>query len=290
MTLTSFAQRCGAPTRATDRGPIACSPRPRRAWNLFEPLVAERLARAALEADPSAEASYLLGEALSDQNRADEAFVAFRAARELPGTDRVRAAAAMGESSVLYHQLGRFSDAQRVLREAQEQVTDVDARRILDGALLAKESRPNIDPDELSQLAPSAALRGMIEYAARGQIVLAIRIGRERLETASEWNEEFPTIEMLLRLTTVWALALGGWVYEAQTEAEAAYAAAVHERAEYPRVAWSLARAASSTWCVACLDARDTSVVESAAVFDAADRGLLRPTRAYLCMAAGNRG
>ena len=62
----------------------------RRAMESWDPTVAERLARAALDAGPEMEASYILGEALSEQNRSPEALEALRAARQLPGPDLIR--------------------------------------------------------------------------------------------------------------------------------------------------------------------------------------------------------
>ena len=47
-----------------------------------------------VEAGPEMEAAYVLGAALSDQNRAEDALEAFRQARMLAGPDRLRAAIA----------------------------------------------------------------------------------------------------------------------------------------------------------------------------------------------------
>ena len=58
----------------------------RRAMESWEPVVAERLARAALESGPEIEAAYILGESLSEQNRALEAVDALRSAAAPPRT------------------------------------------------------------------------------------------------------------------------------------------------------------------------------------------------------------
>ena len=108
-----------------------------RALRLWEPVVAERLARAALDSGAEMEAAYLLGAALSDQNRSDEALDAFRAARSMTGSDRMRAQVATDEAGVLSHQLGRLADAERVLSDTLEQVKDPDARAILEGGRAA---------------------------------------------------------------------------------------------------------------------------------------------------------
>ena len=107
----------------------------RRALSSWEPSVAERLARrATLDAGAEIEASYVLGEALSEQNRAREAFAVLDTARTLPGPDVVRAGAAAGAAGVLSHQLGDLDGAEAVLQQTLEQISDPDARAILEGA------------------------------------------------------------------------------------------------------------------------------------------------------------
>ena len=150
------------------------------------------------------EAAYLLGAALSDQNRSDEALDAFRAARSMPGSDRIRAPVATDEAGVLSHQLGRLADAERVLSETLEQVSDPDARAILEGgraAIVVSGGHATTgDPEHLAGAVPTAALAAVIEYAAAGRLDVAVRIASERLATASQWTAEFPTVELYFHL------------------------------------------------------------------------------------------
>ncbi len=143
----------------------------------WEPIVAERLARAALDAGPEMEASYILGEALSEQNRSPEALEALRAARQLPGPDLLRAAAAAGEAGVLSHQLGRLEEAELVLSETLEVIKDPDARAILEGGraamLVSRGAATSVGPEALESSAPTAALAVVLEHTAAGRFWLA---------------------------------------------------------------------------------------------------------------------
>ena len=76
--LSCSASRCGGSRPATAVTRRSSGTRRRRAMESWDPTVAERLARAALDAGPEMEASYILGEALSEQNRAPEALEALR--------------------------------------------------------------------------------------------------------------------------------------------------------------------------------------------------------------------
>jgi len=259
-----------------------------RALHLWEPVVAERLARVALDAGPEVEATYLLGAALGDQNRAEDALDAFRAARRLAGADRLRAAIAVDEAGVLSHQLGRPSDAERVLNETLEEVSDPDARAILEGGraviVVSRGYATSGDVNPATTTVPTAALAAVIENAMAGRFDAALRIASERLATASEWTDEFPAIELFLRLTQTWALLLCGEVADAQARADAGYSTALDERADFPRVTWSFVRGV--ILAVRGLSTRATRALrEAAGGFDVADRGFLRPTHTYLAMA-----
>jgi tetratricopeptide (TPR) repeat protein len=264
-----------------------------RALRLWEPAVAERLARAALDSGPEIEAALLLGAALSDQNRADEALAAFRLARSLPGPDRLRASAATSEAGVLSHQLGRLPDAEQILRDTLEQVTDAHARATLEGgraAIVVSGGFPmSGTPGTHTSAVPTAALAALIENATAGQLDRAVLIATDQLATASEWTAEFPTIELYLHLAQTWALTLSGGLSDAQARADAAYAAAVEEHAAFPRLTWSFVR--GMIFVARGLPHSATRALrEAAAGFEVADRGFLRPTHTYLAMAAALAG
>ena len=287
------ASRCGASKPATAPGPSRCA-RPRgRALRLWEPVVAERLARAALEAGPEIEAAYVLGAALSDQNRAEDALDAFREARKLAGPDRLRAAIAADEAGVLSHQLGRLADAERVLSETLEQVRDPGARAVLEGgrAAIVVSSGHGMhgEPDAVTSVVPTAALAALIESATAGRLERAVAIAAEHLATAPQWTEEFPTIELYFHLARSWALILSGELGDAQVHAEVGYATALEENAEFPRGTWSFVRGVIHV-ARGRPHSATRALQEAASAFEIADRGFLRPSCTFLAMAAALEG
>ena len=265
----------------------------RRAWALWSAPVAERLARAALESGPELEAGYLLGEALSDQARPEEALQAWRAVEDLPGPDRVRAALVMGQASTLNYQLARPAEAVAVLQRAAAGVEDPRARQRIDAALrLFGATTPGStseDPELDAGAAPTAVLAATLEKTAAGQLDAAIRLSDEAMAGAAVWSEEFPSVVLFLRLARAWARLLSGQVLEVGAEADVQYAAAVMERTDYPRVSWCLVRGVA-----ALLRGRPESaagaVREGVAVARSDDRGWHRPMQTYLAMAAALRG
>jgi DNA-binding CsgD family transcriptional regulator len=265
----------------------------RRAMESWEPVVAERLARAALDSGPEIEASYVLGEALSEQNRGLEALEVLRAARQLPGPDLVRAAAVAAEAGVLSHQLGQLEEAELVLSETLQTVRDPAARSILEGGRAAMRislgGAPATEVESLASAAPTAVLAAVLEHTAAGHLELAVQLASERLATASQWVASFPTIDLYLDLARVRALLLSGEIAEAEQHGEAAYDAAVSEGVDFPRGIWSFARGV--TFLLRGLPRLAVPVLrETAAVFRNADRGFLRPTLAYLAMASALAG
>jgi len=279
---------------AGDRGhPRQFGAAARRAMESWEPVVAERLARAALETGPEIEAAYLLGESLSEQNRSQEAAEALRSARSLPGPDLIRAAAAAGEVGVLAFQLGQLDAAEQVLVEALDVIRDPDARAIVEGARAALRvttgNTSSTEPESLDDAAPTTVLAAVLESTAVGHLHKGARLAADRLATASRWAAAFPTIDLYLDLARIRALLLSGEIVEAQQHAETAYEAAVIEGAEFPRAIWSFGRGVSSL-----LRGHPTQAIpalrETRAVFESADRGFLRPTLAYLAMATALAG
>ena len=265
----------------------------RRALRLWEPIVAERLARAALEAGPEIEAAYVLGAALSDQNRAEDALDAFREARMLAGPDRLRAAIATDEAGVLSHQLGRLADAERVLSETLEQVRDPGARAVLEGgrAAIVVSSGQGMhgEADAVATVVPTAALAAVIENATAGHLERAVAIAEEHLATAPQWTEEFPTIELYFQLTRSWALILSGELGDAQVHAEVGYATALEENAEFPRGTWSFVRGVIDV-ARGRPESATRALQEATSAFEIADRGFLRPSCTFLAMAAALEG
>ena len=109
-----------------------------RALRLWEPVVAERLARAALDAGPGHGSDVRARRrAERPEPRRTRPSPRFDPARSLAGPDRLRASIAADEAGVLSHQLGRLSDAEQVLRETLERVQRPDAREVLEGGRAA---------------------------------------------------------------------------------------------------------------------------------------------------------
>src|SRR5919106_478907 len=255
--------------------------------------VAERLARAALEFGPDLEAGYLLGEALSDQGQVDEALAVWEAIEDLPGPDRVRAALAIAHASALNYRLGCRADAERVLARAAGRIQDGSAARLIDGALALFGATDRLvwdaDADALPAVEPSVALAAALELTASGRFEAATRTVDAAIATREIWGEEFPSVELFLQLVRAWSRLLGGHVREVEAEAEVRYAAAVRERADYPRARWCLMRGlvgviqGSPRHAISALH-------EGVAVTGADDRGWLRPMHVLLAMAAALAG
>jgi DNA-binding CsgD family transcriptional regulator len=264
-----------------------------RSWAMWDGPLAERLARAALESGPDLEAGYLLGAALSRLGRAEEALVALTAVRDLPGPDQARAGAAIAEAGVLTYQLGRTSDAVAVLRDARARIDDPDAQRLVEGTLGAlgtiDGSSRTLDLAALADTSPPAAMAAAINLTLAGQLDLAVQIADRAIADEGTWAGSLPSTQLRLHLARVWARILAGDVIDAEAEAERRHAAAVRDRADMPRIGWSVACGLAA---VLRGHPRSAAAVlrEAVAVMGSDDRGWGRALFAYLTMAAAMSG
>jgi DNA-binding CsgD family transcriptional regulator len=235
----------------------------------------------------------LLGGALSDQNRADEALDALRTARSLPGPERLRASIAADEAGVLSHQLGRLAEGERVLSETLEELSDPEARALVEGAraaiLVSTGNATTGEPAPVTSGVPTAVLAAVIEHATAGRLDLAVQLASECLTAAGEWSDEFAAIELFLQLTEAWALVLRGDLRDAQARADAAYADALEHRSDFPRVTWSFVRGIVFV-ARGLPNSASHALREAIGGFELADRGFLRPSHAYLAMATALAG
>ena len=194
---------------------------------------------------------------------------------------------------MLSHQLHRLADAEQVLSETLDQVSDAHARATLEGARAAIVVSGGfgvaLPAEPPTSLVPTAALASLIENATAGRLDRAVQIATNHLATAPEWTHEFPTIELYLQLAQTWALTLSGRTSDAQVRADAGYAAAVDEHAEFPRLTWSFVRGMIFV-ARGLPHSASRALREAEAGFEEADRGFLRPTRTYLAMAAALLG
>jgi DNA-binding CsgD family transcriptional regulator len=263
-----------------------------RAWLLWESVVAERLARAALDAGPDLEAVYILGSALSRQGRSQEALDAWRSVPDLLGPDRITAMLAMAEAGVLHYQLDRPDDARLVIEDALGKVVDDSPRRLLDGALAVMGARSpfesTTDPRELAADA-RVALAAAMDWTGAGRFQLARTTIDQALETSADQLSDSPVIALMLRSTRAWATLLAGDILDAEGEVEREYSSSVRTRADYPRVTWCLLRGVVAVTRGRPVEAAG-ALREGLAVMGSDDRGLKRPMSAYLAMAAALSG
>ncbi len=164
----------------------------------------------------------------------------------MDGPDRIRAAIAVAEAGVLSAQLDRLSDAEEVLRETLDQVSDPDARQILEG-WPGDDRRHGWSPvnrcrRSAREWEPTAALAASLENAAAGRFELAGRIAtkaspRRRMARPSSRTS-----------TSICAWRRRGRCCSAvesmmpKCMQRAAYEAALDERADFPRASWCMAR------------------------------------------------
>ena len=268
----------------------------RYAWAVGAATVAELLARAALEGGSHQEGGYLLGEALTDQGRTDEALHAWAAVEHLPGSDAVHAAIARGRAGVLAFQHDRPEEAAEILRGALERITDADSRRSLIGlaGVITNVHPRGAELDvaiavaalpTAGALTPGAALLEVVQDLAAGRLDAAVATIDQVMATATEWAAELPETALVLGMARVWALGLAGRVDEASKEADDCYEACLLDGIDQTRgPRWCLVRG-----MLALASGRPRAAVamleEGATLLENVDPGFLRPTRANLAMA-----
>lgn len=260
----------------------------RQAWVLWAAPVAERLARVALEDGPDLEAGYLLGEALSDQGRSEEALDAWAAAAPCDGPDSIHAALAVATAAQISYHFGRPADALAVLRTASARVTDVAARQHIEGAL-ALIGQTRLEDGAPADAAPNVVLAVVLRDATGGRLHAARAAAADALAGSATWGREQPTVELLLRLADMWSAMLAGDVTSALELVAAADAHAIAARLDVPRVGWCLSRGIGEV-----LRGRPTAAVaalsEGVALMGAEDRGWLLPLHAHLAIAHAQSG
>jgi len=275
----------------------------RRAWGMGEADLAERLARAALDAAPDFEAGYLLGEALADRGHFEEAVAVWRSVEHLPATDEQRAAFAAGLAGILLWGLGRPADAHEAVRRAAAQVADPAARADLStfGSLagvlsaetssqateIARVALEGVGPWERSHV--RAALAAVLAWTEAGRLDHAVAVAHDAIAAADRHPEELPATALLLRLVQARALGLAGRLHEADSVAESGYARALEHHDDSSRARCCMMRGA-----IAVLRGRPRFAVarlqEGERVLRAHDDGFLRWLLANLSMAAALLG
>jgi DNA-binding NarL/FixJ family response regulator len=278
----------------------------RRAWGVGEVGLAERLARLALAAGPDFEAGRLLGEALADEGRFEEAVETWRAVEDLPASDRQRAAFATGFGGILLWTLGRPDEAVDLVQRTASRVVDPGARDDLDAfhALLraiAADSSSEADdaasavlerPVLWGRARARGALAAVVARTAAGRLEEAIRVsdaaiegvGRTPFGASPKSPEEFPALQLLLRLTKARALSFAGRLGQAESVTSSAYTHALEHGDDMSR-----ARCCLMSGVIALLRGHARSAVaqlqEAEVVLRGHEDGFLRGVLVYLGMA-----
>ncbi|HEY8120057.1 MAG TPA: helix-turn-helix transcriptional regulator [Myxococcota bacterium] len=152
------------------------------AWARAEPVLAERFARAGLNGAHRALARHILSEALSDQNRFDEAFAEWDALDGLEIDDALRARAARSRAAILAFARGRTQEARDVLERAEARVGSADLRMHLAAVRTAIDAT-DLPPEQIvaatEQVLRESDLEPFIEHRTLfTQFLAAIALGR----------------------------------------------------------------------------------------------------------------
>ncbi len=275
----------------------------RRAWAVGEAGLAERLARMAFTAGPDFEAGYLLGEALADQGRFDDAVAAWSSVEDLPASDKLRAALATGLGGILVWALNRRGDGDEAVQRAAARVTDraakdeLDAFRALIRVTSAETSGQAVNAATtalqdrgLSEPARArATLAAIVAWTAAGQLELAVRETDTAVAIADKHSGELPAVGVLLRMAKARALSLAGRLDEAESVTANGYSHALEHGDDASRARWCLI-----SGLIALLRGHARSAMvqlqEGELVLGEQDGGFLRGLLTYLSMAAALLG
>jgi len=275
----------------------------RRAWAVGEVGLAERLSRLALDAGPDFDASYLLGEALADQGRFEEAVDTWRAAEDLPASDPQRATFAAGLAGILVWALGRPREADDALRRAGEHIQDAAARhelaivRTLISATSAGTSGQGIEQATAALQSPvlseraraRATVAAVISWTEGGRLDLALQGADDAITIADLHSGELVATGVLLRLAKTRALWLAGDLDGAERAATTGYTSALEHGDDRSRARWCLASGAVALLRGHARTAR-VRLEEGEFVLRDQDDGFLRGVLVYSSMACSLLG
>jgi DNA-binding CsgD family transcriptional regulator len=202
----------------------------------FDFVLAERLARAAWELEPSAAVGHVFGETLDMLGRHDEAEDVLCVAEAAVENDHDRTIVALARSSNLFRGLGRAADADAVVRAAEQAVTDeslrdellaqhathmlfegrLDETFALSDPLLARGSENRAFVQGALPGATARALAGRTEEA----IVIADRAFEARVALGDQVQMAGPGVYLVARAL---ALLEAGRFGEAESNAQLGY-------------------------------------------------------------------
>ena len=202
-----------------------------------EPVLAERLARAAVQAGAGLRAELALGRALAASGRGLEADPLLADLAAQAGDDRERAAVAMARARNLFWALDRADDADAVLQGAEHLVRDDGLRHELTAqrvrltaahgrpqAALAA-ARPLLHDGSVHERARTTAALGAVEALfTSGRTDEAVALAEASLPAARRCRDELPHAEPVLLGMRAMALRLAGRLVAATTLSQSAYA------------------------------------------------------------------
>ena len=205
--------------------------------------LAERLARAAVQAGGGFGARLALGRALARTGRAPEAQRLLADLAAQAGDDRKRAAVAMASARNLFWALDRAEEADAVLQHAERLVADDALRHELTAQrvrLTAAQGRPRMalaaaqpllhDSSVHERARTTAALGAVEALFSTGRTDEAVALAEASLPLARRRRDELPHAEPVLLGMRAVALRLAGRLVEATTLSESAYALLLPQR------------------------------------------------------------
>jgi DNA-binding CsgD family transcriptional regulator/type II secretory pathway predicted ATPase ExeA len=226
----------------------------RRANVLGDVITAERLARGAHEAEPTAETALIWGDDLSSLGRHDQALEVWQQAAALPGSPLEQAEVAAAIAGDFAWRAGQPEEARRVVRDTAATLVDPEALDLLASheALLKSLGAPTateavaVAEAELARppLSTSSRLRAQLAAAQgwveAGQLDKAVAATRDGLTVAIQ--EEIPGLAMYHGMSMAQALVLAGRVEDAEALVEGGHDIALAAHADVARGAWCFLR------------------------------------------------
>jgi DNA-binding CsgD family transcriptional regulator len=201
-----------------------------------DPVLAERLARAAVQAGAGFEAELALGRALAASGRGLESEQLLAGLATQGHDDGDRAAVATARARNLFWALDRADDADAVLRGAEQAVSDDDLRHELAAQrvrLTAAHGRPRealsaagplLHDSAVHERARLVAALGAVEALfSSGRAGAAVALAETWLPAARRREHELPYAEPVLLGMRAVALRLAGRLVEATTLSQHAY-------------------------------------------------------------------
>jgi len=221
----------------------------RRAWMLNDPGLVERLARAALDAGPNPEASFLIGETLADRGLHDEAVALWEEQLDGDCDDALRARMAMAAASTLARTSLDKDRARELLEAAEARVASVEARghiaafrtmlfvKGMSPAEVEEATGPLLEAPEVADEARVWAWLASARQRMIGGEVESVLAESDRMAELAGRSSE-PLIALLVSMSQLFALLMVGRLDEAEALAAGGLEATLDDPLPFPRVHW----------------------------------------------------